>query len=136
MRNDEKVTNFTKAQSLKADHDTLKGEIQARDDSFLLLTNMSTAMAQTGIIKENNVFYDFSNTEIPGHYAAAEAVDRCAGLSMKRDELYAAWHMKKVYLDQLVDLHFFLREAKQIENITSTHEVRLGTVSSIKACLL
>ena len=41
----------------------------------------------------------------------------------ERQKLHAAWQHKKVYLDQLIDLHFFMRDAKQIENISNTQEV-------------
>lgn len=49
MISEEKVSNFAKAQSLQTDHDALKGEIQAREESFEVLANMSTAMEQTGM---------------------------------------------------------------------------------------
>merc|ERR1719278_611226 len=32
----------------------------------------------------------------------------------ERENLHMAWQQKKVYLDQLLDLHFFLRDTKQI----------------------
>ena len=45
----------------------------------------------------------------------------------ERGQLHAAWQHKKVYLDQLIDLHFFLRDAKQLDTISSSQEAYLST---------
>lgn len=45
----------------------------------------------------------------------------------ERSQLHAAWQHKKVYLDQLIDLHFFLRDAKQLDTISSSQEAYLST---------
>lgn len=45
----------------------------------------------------------------------------------ERSKLHAAWQNKKVYLDQLIDLHFFLRDAKQLDTISSTQEAYLSS---------
>lgn len=43
----------------------------------------------------------------------------------ERQKLHTAWQHKKVHLDQLIDLHFFLRDAKQIDNLSSAQEAAL-----------
>ena len=43
----------------------------------------------------------------------------------ERNQLHAAWQHKKVYLDQLIDLQFFLRDAKQLDALSSTQEAAL-----------
>lgn len=43
----------------------------------------------------------------------------------ERQRLHSAWQHKKVHLDQLIDLHFFLRDAKQIHTTSSTQEAAL-----------
>jgi spectrin beta len=32
----------------------------------------------------------------------------------ERGSLHLAWQQKKVYLDQLLDLHYFMRDTKQV----------------------
>lgn len=49
MNADENIRTVARAQVLKAEHDALKGEIEAREDSFQAVADMSTAMEQTGI---------------------------------------------------------------------------------------
>lgn len=44
----------------------------------------------------------------------------------ERRSLYSAWQRKKVHLDQLIDLHFFLRDAKQIDTLCTAQEAALS----------
>lgn len=44
----------------------------------------------------------------------------------ERQKLHTAWQQKKVHLDQLIDLHFFLRDAKQLDNLSATQEAALS----------
>lgn len=37
-----------------------------------------------------------------------------------------AYHLKEVHLNQLLDYHLFLREAKQLENFFNAQEATLG----------
>ena len=45
-------------------------------------------------------------------------------LLTEREGLYATWEDHKTELDQAYDLHVFLRDAKQIDTLTSTQEVK------------
>lgn len=108
MSTEDNVRSVARAQALKSEHDALKVEIEAREPAFRSVADMSTAMEQTG------------------HYASTEAVERCAALFEERKQLHTAWQMKKIFLDQLIDLHMFLREAKQLENISNAQEAALG----------
>ncbi|XP_025833247.1 spectrin beta chain, non-erythrocytic 1 [Agrilus planipennis] len=108
MNAEESVRTLAQAQALKAEHDALKSEIEAREESFQAVADMTTAMAQTG------------------HDAANEAVERCTALLQEHDKLHAAWQTKKTRLDQVIDYLFFLRDAKQIENICNTQEAALS----------
>lgn len=45
-------------------------------------------------------------------------------LLTERESLFATWEDNKTELDQAYDLQVFLREAKQIDTLTSTQEVR------------
>ncbi|KAK9716990.1 Variant SH3 domain [Popillia japonica] len=108
MTTQENVRNAARAQALKAEHEALKGEIDAREESFELATEMCTAMEQTG------------------HYAAPEAIEKYKALLQEREKLHTAWQMKNIYLDQLIDLYLFLREAKQLENTANAQEASLN----------
>ena len=44
-------------------------------------------------------------------------------LLTEREGLYATWEDHKTELDQAYDLHVFLRDAKQIDTLTSSQEV-------------
>ncbi|XP_012530663.2 spectrin alpha chain isoform X3 [Monomorium pharaonis] len=108
MSTEEKVRDAASAQILKTEHEALKGEIEAREDSFSSVLDLGEAMVQTG------------------HYAATEVEEKCNQLLDERQRLHAAWQQKKVHLDQLIDLHFFLRDAKQLDTLSSTQEAALS----------
>jgi spectrin beta len=55
-----------------------------------------------------------------------EIQERFSQLLDERQRLHTAWQHKKVHLDQLIDLHFFLRDAKQIDTLSSSQEVALS----------
>ncbi|KAF5308651.1 hypothetical protein FQR65_LT06112 [Abscondita terminalis] len=108
MSTDLNIKDLARAQVLKTEHESLKSEIEAREVSFQAVADMSAAMEQTG------------------HYAYSEAVDRCVALFQEREKLHSAWQLKKIHLDQLIDLLFFLRETKQIQNICNSQEAALA----------
>lgn len=56
-----------------------------------------------------------------------EINEKLGALLEERQRLHSAWQHKKVHLDQLIDLHFFMREAKQILTLSSTQEAALNT---------
>lgn len=68
MSTEDKVRDAASAQTLKAEHEALKGEIEAREDSFSAVLDLGEAMVQTG------------------HYAAPVNFRKCLG--MKRNHLF------------------------------------------------
>ncbi|CAL1674075.1 unnamed protein product [Lasius platythorax] len=108
MSTEEKVRDAASAQTLKAEHEALKGEIEAREENFSSVLDLGEAMVQTG------------------HYAAMDVEEKCNQLLDERQKLHTAWQQKKVHLDQLIDLHFFLRDAKQLDTLSSTQEAALS----------
>ncbi|XP_044008912.1 spectrin beta chain, non-erythrocytic 5 isoform X1 [Aphidius gifuensis] len=108
LSTEDKVRDAASAQILKAEHEALKGEIEAREDNFSGVLDLGEAMVQTG------------------HYAAPEVEEKCNQLLDERHKLHIAWQTKKVHLDQLIDLHFFLRDAKQLDNLSATQEAALS----------
>ena len=93
---EEKVSNVAEAQRLKSEHEILKSEIEAKEEDFKDLVAASQQMEA-----DANPFID-------------EVVTKQAHVLREREGLHMAWQQKKVYLDQLLDLHFFLRDTKQI----------------------
>lgn len=57
-----------------------------------------------------------------------EIQEKHNNLLEERHQLHASWHHKKVHLDQLIDLQFFLRDAKQIDTLCNTQEVALASL--------
>nr|XP_018898887.1 PREDICTED: spectrin beta chain, non-erythrocytic 1 isoform X2 [Bemisia tabaci] len=108
MMTQEKVRDAASAQSLKAEHDAIKAEIEAREESFQTVMELGEALVQGG------------------HYAANEIQEKFGQLLEERQNLHTAWQHKKVHLDQLIDLHFFLRDAKQIDTLCAAQEVALS----------
>ena len=81
---------------MKTEHEILKSEIEAKEEDFKELVSASQEMETS-----SNPFID-------------EVVSKQAHVLREREGLHMAWQQKKVYLDQLLDLHFFLRDTKQI----------------------
>ncbi|PSN40703.1 hypothetical protein C0J52_13751 [Blattella germanica] len=109
MMTEEKVRDAASAQTLKAEHEAVKAEIEAREENFQAVVELGKVMVQEG------------------HYAAPEIQERFTQLLEERQRLHTAWQHKKVHLDQLIDLHFFLRDAKQIDSLSSSQEVALAS---------
>ncbi|XP_035225862.1 spectrin beta chain, non-erythrocytic 1-like isoform X1 [Stegodyphus dumicola] len=108
LKTEEKVRDVASAQMLKAEHEQLKAEIEARESTFGTIVNVGEEMIEGG------------------HYAQDEIRERLDQLLAVRGELHTAWHKKKIYLDQLCDLQCFLRDAKQLDTLSSQQEVYLS----------
>ncbi|XP_071037774.1 spectrin beta chain [Parasteatoda tepidariorum] len=109
LKTEEKVRDVTSAQMLKAEHERLKAEIEAREGTFGTIVNAGEEMIENG------------------HYAHEEIRERLDHLLGIRGDLHTAWHKKKIYLDQLCDLQCFLRDAKQLDTLSSQQEVYLSS---------
>ncbi|KAL7733152.1 hypothetical protein ACLKA6_004671 [Drosophila palustris] len=109
LQAEEHVSDAAGATALKIQHDAIYGEIEAREDKFRYLNELSDSMVQTG------------------HYAAADVEEKCAAMLDERQKLHAAWNKKKIMLEQKIDLFCFLRDAKQIDNLSSTQHAALSS---------
>ncbi|KAL7032834.1 hypothetical protein ACKWTF_007407 [Chironomus riparius] len=107
LQAEEHVSDAAGATALKLQHDSIYGEIEAREEKFRALSELSDSMVQTG------------------HYAAVEVEEKCTALLDERQKLHNAWNNKKILLEQKIDLFCFLRDAKQIDNISSIQEAAL-----------
>lgn len=109
LQAEEHVSDAAGATALKLQHDAIYGEIEAREEKFRNLSELSDSMVQTG------------------HYAAIEVEEKCTALLEERQKLHNAWNKKKIMLEQKIDLFCFLRDAKQIDNISSAQEAALAS---------
>ena len=107
LQAEEHVSDAAGATALKLQHDAIYNEIEAREEKFRNLSELSDSMVQTG------------------HYAATEVEEKCTALLEERQKLHNAWNKKKILLEQKIDLFCFLRDAKQIDNMSSAQEVAL-----------
>lgn len=109
LQTEEHVSDAAGATALKLEHDAIYGEIEAREEKFRDLSELSDSMVQTG------------------HYAATEVEEKCTALLDERQRLHNAWKKKKILLEQKIDLFCFLRDAKQIDNMSGAQEAALSS---------
>ncbi|XP_055643020.1 spectrin beta chain isoform X2 [Toxorhynchites rutilus septentrionalis] len=107
LQAEEHVSDATGATALKIQHDAIYGEIEAREETFRYLNELSDSMVQTG------------------HYAATEVEEKCSALLDERAKLHSAYNKKKILLEQKIDLFCFMRDAKVIDNLSSGQEAAL-----------
>ncbi len=107
LQAEEHISDAAGATALKLQHDAIYNEIEAREEKFRALSELSDSMVQTG------------------HYAATEVEEKCTAMLEERQKLHNAWKKKKIMLEQKIDLFCFLRDAKQIDNISSAQEAAL-----------
>ncbi|KAJ8705806.1 hypothetical protein PYW08_012852 [Mythimna loreyi] len=102
-----RVRDAVSAQSARAEHDAVRAELDARDSSFRNALQMGR--------------------ELTNHPNAAEVEEKCEALLEERNRLHGAWAARQVALDQLIDLHCFLRDAKLLHELCATQEAALST---------
>ncbi|BET01245.1 Spectrin [Nesidiocoris tenuis] len=105
---DVKVRDAGSAQSLKEEHKRFCAEIEAREDSFRQVMDLADEMIQNQ------------------HYASPEIQEKFNQLLEERQKLHTVCQHKNVHLDQQIDLHLFLRDAKQIDTLCNSQEVALS----------
>ena len=105
---EEKVSDAASAQMLKTEHDNLKAEIETREKTFSEVVSLGEAMVADG------------------QSAGGEISTKIESVLTERQKLHTAWQHKKVYLDQLIDVHFYLRDVKQILATTTAQEIALS----------
>ncbi|KAL0808290.1 hypothetical protein ABMA28_012785 [Loxostege sticticalis] len=102
------VRDAASAQAARADHDALRAELDARDDSFRAALEHGNRLVQEG------------------HPAAQEVEEKCSQLVDARSVVHGAWAARQVALDQLIDLHCFLRDAAQLHDLCAAQEHALA----------
>nr|XP_049703877.1 spectrin beta chain, non-erythrocytic 1 isoform X2 [Helicoverpa armigera] len=103
-----RVRDAVSAQAARAEHDAVRAELDARDSSFKDALQMGRDLAAQ-------------------HPNAAEVEEKCEALLEERNRLHGAWAARQVALDQLIDLHCFLRDAKLLHDLCAAQEAALST---------
>ena len=106
LLSEEKVTSVAEAQLLKSEHENLKNEIGTKEDSFKELVEDGNAIKQ----------------QMRGHTIGEEIDVKNEQVLEERGNLHMAWQQKKIYIDQLLDLQYFLRDTKQITAFLTAQE--------------
>lgn len=106
----ERVRDAFGVQILRTEHDRIKAEIEAREPDFSAVVAVGEKM-----ITDDSCF------------ARDEVRLQLTRMLQCREALHTAWQLKKVYLDQLSDLHFFLSAAKQIDQLSCQQENYLSS---------
>ncbi|XP_028171582.1 spectrin beta chain [Ostrinia furnacalis] len=102
------VRDAASAQAARAEHDALRAELDARDDSFRAALDHGQRLLQEG------------------HPASQEVEAKCTQLVEARAAAAGAWAARQVALDQLIDLHCFLRDAAQLHELCAAQEHALA----------
>uniref|UniRef100_A0A2A4K9M3 PH domain-containing protein n=1 Tax=Heliothis virescens TaxID=7102 RepID=A0A2A4K9M3_HELVI len=103
-----RVRDAVSAQAARAEHDAVRAELDARDSTFRDALQMGRDLAAQ-------------------HPNAAEVEEKCEALLEERNRLHGAWAARQVALDQLIDLHCFLRDAKLLHDLCAAQEAALST---------
>ena len=106
----ERVRDAFGVQILRTEHDRIKAEIEAREPDFSAVVAVGDKM-----IADDACF------------GRDEVRTQLTRMLQCREALHTAWQLKKVYLDQLSDLHFFLSAAKQIDQLSCQQENYLSS---------
>ncbi|XP_048733527.1 spectrin alpha chain, non-erythrocytic 1-like isoform X2 [Ostrea edulis] len=109
MTSDKTARDVYGVNIIKTRHEELKAEIDARTDTF-------TAIIQTGEEMINN-----------DHYAKAEIEEKVKLVTDTQDRLRQVWDERRDMYEQLYDFHTFLRDAQQLDTISSSQEAYLAS---------
>uniref|UniRef100_A0A5S6R1A2 Spectrin beta chain n=1 Tax=Trichuris muris TaxID=70415 RepID=A0A5S6R1A2_TRIMR len=96
LRSVQPVRDLQSAELLDASHQQLHAEIEARAESKHALQEMAAMMCSQK------------------HYAEKEIVEKSAQVDAAHEEVLNEWKRGHIWIGQLILLHTFLREAKQI----------------------
>ncbi|XP_060809257.1 spectrin beta chain, non-erythrocytic 5 isoform X2 [Amyelois transitella] len=102
------------AQAARAQHSAIRAEIDARDENF-------RSALQRG-----------DSLRAADHPNKDEIKEKCEALVEEHGRLQRAWAARLVSLDQLIDLHCFLRDAAQLHELCAAQEAALSTEISPK----
>jgi len=97
MRNEDKPRDVSGVELLINNHQSLKAEIDARAENFTICTNLGK---------------DLINRR---HVRAGEVKDKCVALCVQRDEIGDQWRDRWEYLQLMLEVYQFARDAAVAE---------------------
>ena len=107
MLSEKTVKDVHSVDLLKARHEELKAEIDAREDTFSTISQTGEAMIQED------------------HPNKTEITDKVQQVEAAREKLRKTWEDRRQYHEQLYQLHTFLRDAEHLNNLSSSQEAYL-----------
>ena len=86
----------------------------------------NTASYLTRLASSNLAYFILCSAGVNLLHILQEIQECFSQLLEERLRLHSAWQYKKFHLDQLIELQFFLRDAKRIDALSSSQEVALA----------
>nr|XP_022333961.1 spectrin alpha chain, non-erythrocytic 1-like isoform X4 [Crassostrea virginica] len=123
MKSDKAARDVYGVDMIKTRHEELKAEIDARAETF-------TTIIQTGEEMINNE-----------HDSKAEIEEKVKLVAEAQERLRSVWEERRDFYDQLYEFHIFLRDAQQLDTISSSQEAYLtscefgSTVDQVEALI-
>ncbi|XP_003379113.1 putative spectrin repeat-containing domain protein [Trichinella spiralis] len=109
MRSNRSVRDLQSAELLLAEHRQLHMEIETRDDDFNRLEIVAQKMLSAK------------------HYASSEIAEKRDQVQQARENACNEWASKQRWINELIQLHTFLREAKQVMTLLGSYDVSLNS---------
>ncbi|KRY52190.1 Spectrin beta chain, non-erythrocytic 5 [Trichinella britovi] len=109
MRSNQSVRDLQSAELLLAEHKQLHMEIETRDDDFNRLEIVAQKMLSAK------------------HYASNEIAEKRDQVQQARENACNEWASKQRWINELIQLHTFLREAKQVMTLLGSYDVSLNS---------
>jgi spectrin alpha len=110
---DELAKDVAGAEALLERHQEHKGEIDAREDSFKLISD------------SGNLLVDKK------HFAGSDVADKLAYLDDEKRSLLSLWEDRRILYEQCMDLQLFYRDTEQADTWMAKQEVRIQIYSRI-----
>ncbi|KAJ8953156.1 hypothetical protein NQ318_017183 [Aromia moschata] len=105
---DELAKDVAGAEALLERHQEHRGEIDAREDSFIATTEAGRQLLEKG------------------HYASDEVKEKLSMLDSDKRSLIALWDERRILYEQCMDLQLFYRDTEQADTWMAKHEAFLA----------
>ncbi|KAL3280132.1 hypothetical protein HHI36_017636 [Cryptolaemus montrouzieri] len=105
---DELAKDVAGAEALLERHQEHRGEIDAREDSFIATTEAGRQLLENG------------------HYASDEVKEKLFALASDKNSLLALWEERRILYEQCMDLQLFYRDTEQADTWMAKQEAFLA----------
>lgn len=107
---DDLAKDVAGAEALLERHQEHKGEIDAREDSFKLISDSGSSLVERN------------------HFAASEIAEKLNTLNEEKIVLLSLWEDRRVLYEQCMDLQLFYRDTEQADTWMAKQEVVLLSI--------